>query len=99
MEDKIVNYVEKMLDVDLNNSCAQNHPRFYVVLELGKGWIDKLLIAGLDGLDVEVVIIYDHHIVRYWLCMSLDHKVKDYLNLTRCHKGVSTKIGAKNHVR
>jgi len=37
MEDKIVNYVEKMLDVDLNNSCAQNHPRFYVVLELGKG--------------------------------------------------------------
>jgi hypothetical protein len=37
MEDKIVNYVRKMLDVDLNNSCAQNHPRFYVALELGKG--------------------------------------------------------------
>jgi hypothetical protein len=36
MEDKTVNCVGKMFDVDLNNFCAQNHPRFYVVLELGK---------------------------------------------------------------
>jgi hypothetical protein len=70
-----------MLDVDFNNSCAQNHPRFYVALELGKEWVFKLLIAGLDGLDADVVINYDHHILQCWLCMSLDHKVKDCLNL------------------
>ncbi len=37
IEEKFVNYVGKMFHVDLNNSCVQNHPRFYVVLELGKG--------------------------------------------------------------
>jgi hypothetical protein len=36
VEEFLKNYLGKMLDVDFNNSCAQNHPRFYVALELGK---------------------------------------------------------------
>ncbi len=33
-----------------------------MALELGKRWVDKLLIVGLNGLD-EVVINYDHQMM------------------------------------
>jgi hypothetical protein len=83
MEEKIANYVGKMLNVGCNNSHAWD-PRFCVTLEFGKRWVDKLLIARLDGLD-EVVINYDHHMVWCRFCMPLDHKVKDYPTLARHH--------------
>lgn len=71
-----------MLRVNHNNPQA-NNSRFCVALELNKGWVDKLLIANLDSPNVEVVVNYDHHMMRYQLCMSLNHKIKDYPNLVK----------------
>lgn len=55
---EIAGQVEKVLDEDHRVTVTQD-PRFYVEMELDKGWIASLQLPNLLNRPVEVIIDYD----------------------------------------
>ncbi len=70
--------IRRVFGVDVANESKRD-PKFYVAMDLEKGWLTQLLIVGLW---VKICVDYERYPIRCHFFMGFNHLIKDYPSLT-----------------
>jgi len=73
LETKIVSLIGRVFGVDVANKSKRD-PKFYVAMDLEKGWLAQLLIVGLW---VEICVDYERYLIKCHFFMGFNHLIKD----------------------
>jgi hypothetical protein len=78
LETKIASLIGRVFGVDVANK-SKKYPKFYVAMDLEKGWLAQLFIVGFW---VEICVDYERYPIRCHFFMGFSHLIKDYPSLT-----------------
>jgi len=73
-----VSLIRRVFGVDVANESKRD-PKFYVAMDLEKGWLTQLLIVGLW---VKIRVDYERYPIRCHFFMGFNHLIKYYPSLT-----------------
>lgn len=78
LETKIVSLIGRVFGVDVTNKSKKD-PKFYVAMDLEKGWLAQLFFVGFS---IEICVDYERYPIRCHFFMGFSHLIKDYPSLT-----------------
>ncbi len=78
LDTKIASLIGRVFGVDVTNKSKKD-PKFYVAMDLEKGWLAQLFFVGFS---VEICVDYERYPIRCHFFMGFSHRIKDYPSLT-----------------